>query len=609
LASLASLLVATFAAVAQEPWFELVEGAFDGGSTGDAVHAFTAVAADMDEDGDEDVLVNWHLHRPLELFENVGGRFRPVPVRRSGLDDNPGVPTVFAATDAHVERIGERTDDGIWIWHDLDRKDGRWHLWVRRAGGEPVDVHVIASSPIRGIEGAERGTFRRRGLIGFEVPLPEPELDVHLSFRVQGTASRVQLLSAPRDAELPPIRVGAEQALVGRDERVLWKPDPHGLAWVDLGGSQAPELFVGRGALAGRLDETSRKQNRFYRATPGTERLFELDAQSFPPELGRARQVQWVDARGSRQPELYVGNRDSENALYLWSREARTWVDRAPALGLDFSDGESFAWLDVDDDGTDELAVLDGRHLRVFARGEELAFVERHGLVPSAELPGARHAEPFHAACVHVVDVDANGRLDLWLTGLGGELEQRLYVRSEDGFVDRTEAFGLAAVGAASPLVTLDVDADGDEDALALGRSRLFLNDAGRRFDVRPIDLAGRVACPVDADSDGRTDLVVVGARPSLWRNASSGPRPLTVVLDESPAPVGAVIIARRRSGRMQARRIGSDQNPPFSQAIRPLSFGAPPDDAIERVLVRWPGGVMTFHPVDDQDRRLVISR
>ena len=55
--------------------------------------AFDVVAADMDVDGDVDVLVNWHHLVRMELFENVAGRFELVnPLERdeTGLFDNPG---------------------------------------------------------------------------------------------------------------------------------------------------------------------------------------------------------------------------------------------------------------------------------------------------------------------------------------------------------------------------------------------------------------------------------------------------------------------------------------------------------------------------------------
>jgi hypothetical protein len=140
---------------------------------------------------------------------------------------------------------------------------------------------------------------------------------------------------------------------------------------------------------------------------------------------------------------------------------------------------------------------------------------------------------------------------------------------------------------------------------------------AGKRFQRVVLSrqaFPGRleVATRLDADGDGRLDLVVAGRRAHLLRNVSDeGNHFLSVELrDGNQPPLGAVVRAHYTNGRILARRLGSDASTPFSQSLQPLHFGVPKNSRIEHLSVTWPGETRDqSYPVEALDVHLVIER
>ncbi len=141
-------------------------------------------------------------------------------------------------------------------------------------------------------------------------------------------------------------------------------------------------------------------------------------------------------------------------------------------------------------------------------------------------------------AAVSIVDVDADGHQDLYVTNSREGSKNRLYRNRGDGtFEDIAERLGIADLNHAETGVSMgsvfgDFDNDGFEDLLLYrwGRQELYRNDGGRRF-VRvtgtslPQWANINTAVWLDFDRDGRLDLFLGGYFPenvNLWKLANT---------------------------------------------------------------------------------------
>lgn len=142
-------------------------------------------------------------------------------------------------------------------------------------------------------------------------------------------------------------------------------------------------------------------------------------------------------------------------------------------------------------------------------------------------------------AAVAVVDVDADGWMDLYVTNSGEDSLNALYRNRKDGtFEDVAASFGVADVNRRDTGVSMgsvwgDYDNDGYPDLFLYkwGRPELFHNDAGRGF-TRVSERAGlpawvnaNTALWLDYDRDGRLDLFLGGyydESVNLWQLATT---------------------------------------------------------------------------------------
>jgi hypothetical protein len=142
-------------------------------------------------------------------------------------------------------------------------------------------------------------------------------------------------------------------------------------------------------------------------------------------------------------------------------------------------------------------------------------------------------------AAVSIVDVDRDGRPDLYVTDSKEGSQNHLFRNRGDGtFEDVAAALGVADLNHADTGVSMgavwgDYDNDGYEDLFLYrwGRPDLFHNDGGRGF-TRVTDAVGlpawaniNTAVWFDYDRDGRLDLFAGGYYPesvNLWKLTST---------------------------------------------------------------------------------------
>lgn len=251
------------------------------------------------------------------------------------------------------------------------------------------------------------------------------------------------------------------------------------------------------------------------------------------------------------------------------------FIDATAAAGIDFvhdnaaSDrrllpetmGSGVACFDADGDGRVDVFLVGGSP----RQGGALYLNLGNGKFRDASA-GSGLERGFVGMGAAVGDVDADGDLDLFVSGVGvrgKERGDRLFLNQGGGrFADASEAWGLEPEGFGSSAAFFDLENDGDLD-LYVGRyvawspesdiecrpngvdrsyctpesyasvaSRLYRNDGGKAFtdvseDSGIAALLGKAlgVATFDADGDGLTDLAVANdtTRNFLFRNLGGG--------------------------------------------------------------------------------------
>lgn len=590
--------------------FELADAsAFEGHPGKRSSRAFDVVAADMDDDGDPDLLINWHHRVPLEVYENEGGRFRRVNAPtddRSGLSDHPGIASLFADSPAMRKLIRESDRAGLHIWHDVQR-GGNWRFVWHGDGKSPARfvLEVATALNFEKIEGLEPGEVESPAEGSRRIRVDRDTGDFEFAIKTEQLTSDLQVHLRSSAGDPLPLFVGRDGTEFASGEVVLWKPDPHGVAWVNVEGSPEPELYITRGGLQGELvPPRLPKLDRYYLGgKAGGPWFVSAPDGTVPRDHGRGRSVQWVDVDNDGQLELSVSNEHTPNKLLRRGESGGPFRDVASEFGIDLAGGEVQCWGDHDGDGWQDLYVLDDHAIDVLRNpgGGAFELVEGESLgtiVPASDPTSSRL---FNFAALRLVDFDNDGDLDLWVLMFGDELTNHLFLREGDRFERATDRVGLGAVRGNIFAVLFDLDNDGFEDVISSGalngrpcHALVWHNRGGAEFAIRSLEVVPKdvhIGTNLDADLDGRWDLACMGTERYLLHNVSEGNSWVGVTLrDGGREPVGALVKAWYDDGHVVARRYGSAYNSAYSQTLQPLRFGVGAGRRIERLTVRWPG-------------------
>jgi hypothetical protein len=402
------------------------------------------------------------------------------------------------------------------------------------------------------------------------------------SMKTEGATGRLHLrVRGRKPGDAPTIFVGRLLSPVSHPPGAgsaieLWKPDPHGIAWVDVEGSAHPELWITRGGLAGFLrPPLVGKRDRYYVHRGGAEPLYRLASPgAVPRDHRRGRQVEWVDVDLDGRLEISVTGKATPNGLLMRDPLSGVFGDVAERLGLAIPDAEVASWGDLNLDGLPDLFFLapDSIHVAL-NRGPSRPFTRRPGARLNLVLPASEPGAP--------------------------SLFESASLRRGEGFENVSHAVGLDDVRGDVATVLVDADNDSFLDVMSFGPggARLWRNRRGERFELTSLP-PGTVPEPVraavagDFDGDGGTDLVVVGQERHLLRNRGAHANGfLDVALRQREGkPVGALVRAVYGDGTAALQRYGSMRSSGFSQSLQPLHFGIPAGVALEAVAVRWPG-------------------
>jgi hypothetical protein len=504
-----------------------------------------AVAADLDRDGDLDLVVATALGPDRLLLNDGRGVFTLGPGLPHRLGDDP---TDIEAFDAD----GNGTIDLI-----LTNARGQNRLWSGDGAGGftdvstarlPSDVDVSTAVVVADVDGdgapdlliGNRGTpdrlYRNDGAGRFATdPTWMPP--------VGGATVAAEALDADGDGDTDLVlaRFGEANVLLLNDGTGSFRPaaspwprredHTNAVAVADVDGDGDPDLVFGNGCAVW---------------APGYDELLLNDGRG---TFATATALAWP-TRGADTEALAVADLDRDGALDVLvnsAAEVQVWrgdgygglsgpVTVATGVGPDFV--LALACGDVDGDG-DVDVVVGTSSSNVLLRNDG------RGLLTAA--PGALPTAGRETRAIALADVDGDGDLDL-IEGNAGSSPQfaqqnRLLLNDGSGlFTDATATALPARADFTFGIAVADVDGDGDLDLLFANWSvavptsprqpnRLLLNDGRGVFTDAPPgrlpldDDPTAAAAFGDLDGDGDVDLVTanMGAPNRLYRNDGSG--------------------------------------------------------------------------------------
>jgi hypothetical protein len=319
------------------------------------------------------------------------------------------------------------------------------------------------------------------------------------------------------------------------------------------------------------------------------------------------------------------------NRLYR-NRGDGTFEDVSERSGLlaHVGKGMSAAVADFDHDGHIDLFVTNDTVPNFLFHNKGDGTFEEIGLLAGVSVPDS--GRPISSMGTDVQDYDNDGWEDIHLTALTGETFPLFRNDGRGGFIEMTQASGLAAMTVKASgwcSIVADLDNDGWKDIFTANShvndrigefeavefkqaNGLFLNDGGRFRDATTASgLGGAVAahrgCGVaDFNGDGRLDLVVLvlGAPAEIWKNESApGNRWLIVRLMGARSNrdgIGARVIVDNQV-RTMTTVMGY-----ASSSHAGVHFGLGPAAETVRVEVQWPSGARQL--VEDVKTNQVIE-
>jgi hypothetical protein len=279
----------------------------------------------------------------------------------------------------------------------------------------------------------------------------------------------------------------------------------------------------------------------------------------------------WGDYDVDGWLDLYVANQDGPNRLYR-NRGDGTFVDVAPTLGVDLNIEQtpgviegSFqaSFFDFDNDGDPDLYVskIKGYCSSSTATPGGHLFENHRGTFTEITIEAGAEA-CVDAMCLAIGDFDNNGYQDLYQTGV--PTRNSLLMNMGDGtFVEDDMASGTVSYALGWGSVFFDCDNDGFLDLFVCNT---FQSERLYRHE-------GQWPCVDVADDTGLADA----GRAYMGREAAR-------------YAVGATVSVRTGE-TWQMREVIAGCNYKNQNELV-LHFGLGAFEAVDEVVVRWPGGV-----------------
>ena len=327
-----------------------------------------------------------------------------------------------------------------------------------------------------------------------------------------------------------------------------------------------------------------------------------------------------------------------DDVVYFGSGDG-SFVNRTKECGL-VSGGKGLGVLLVDVDGDADLDVYVANDTtnNFLYINDGRGGLKEQGLMSGCAVDALANANGSMG--VAVTDYDNDGRPDIWVTTFEDEVFALYHGVGEGNFIHVSGNMGIQHLGAlfvGFGCVAADLDLDGDEDFVVANghvihvpsnapthQEPLILeNAAGKSFSrVKPLagyfskSWMGRGLASVDANDDGKIDLVFVNTRQpaALVLNASqSAGRSLQFQLIGRQAnrqAIGATVrlILSNPDGKKYVRWVAGGGSY-LSSSSTIVHFGLPEGADVKGGEVTWPGGRQTRLRAEDFANRLKDHR
>lgn len=482
--------------------------------------SFGAVAADLDDDGRLDLVVN-DFEAPARLYRNTGQDAHRVTIRLQGAGGNPaGIgATVRLQTTAGIQMRYVTPSRGF-----MSADDAVVHFGLG-------DVTRIEALTVRWPQGQVQVFTNLPADHAYTIAGPWPVPTIVPPQPAGAGASPASPLSttgnhAPKEPGTRAASVVPTSSLPAQGS-----PSPYSTPEASTASAAPPSspLFLPATAFTG------------YRHQPVP--LDDFQRQPLLPfKLSRTGPaLAWGDVDGDGRDDLYVtGTPNQPGRLFRSQGQGRFTPDPEPFVEAGIEEVAAL-FFEANGDGFPDLYVVAGG---VAAEPNAPALRDRLFLndgmgrllaAPPDTLPDARHS----GGAVVAADWDRDGDLDLFvgsrcIPGQYPRVPESLLLRNDGGkFHDVTVdvAPALRRVGLVTGALWSDADDDGWPDLLVTcdwGPVRWFRNTGGRLEEqTRPAGLADRLGwwngiTAADVDGDGDLDYLVT----NFGRNSRYRPSP-----------------------------------------------------------------------------------
>lgn len=576
---------------------------------------FDLGVVDVNSDKVLDIYTSNHSSGQFLLLGEGNGKYAPNRISQFGLDQDPAFPG--------LEDFGPEPPldaPGLYIYWQ-----GRT-LVFQAHQAENIDAMRGSISLSSSIEVKQRHQFDAKV---DEKKLPSGADSSKVEFAARSATSKLVVdpynVSLPihfiLDGKLPlnQVYIGNNKINPSTHDFTLFLRDRHGMAWADYDGKELLDVFIVRGALRGRMDLLPERYT--------DELLVAKDASHYENQIDQAEivkggcpasQTAWVDFDRDGLLDIYTvcftpleADQPHPNRLYRQTAN-RKFIEVAAEVNLDIPESGTFAWLDADRDGDDDMFWADTDAFWLYVNNSGKFEPQRIGANPGTVT--SNFSSDYKLT---VADYDRDGDIDVFFASADASVLLNNTGKTYE--IVNPESIGLPLQSLTANWV--DYDNDGLTD-LHLMPGGLYRQKPDATFEETHLleDTSGvlktALVAWLDANNDGSRDLLMAtryqepvyedlykkifkkslnpsGPSLTLYSNVGSTHHWLEVELTGLPGnrqAIGSLVEVVTPAGT-QLQVVGQSEGSHYSQGHYRLYFGLGQQQNVDAVKIYWPDG------------------